>query len=141
MEYFPGLTALQLVDKVQEFMSKMSDQPEEFKGRIIFMSMFDDISWGSDDNEQECDANAILVSIYARRFSPGRWSFFGLGSEKKWYSIYDSRPQGELIGQSRRINDDKIWRKRTRSFPCLESTVPRNAQKQRRWKIINALLL
>ena len=47
---FPGFTSLQLCNKVQEFMSKMSDQPEECKGRIIFMSMFNDISWGSQDN-------------------------------------------------------------------------------------------
>ena len=73
----------------------MSDQPEEFKGRIIFISMFNDISCGSEDNEQECESNANLVSICARRFSPERWSFFKPGSEKKWYSTYDSRPQGE----------------------------------------------
>ena len=121
---FPGFITLQLCNKVQEFMSKMSDQPEEFKGRIIFMSMFNDISWRSEDNEQECESNANLVSIYAKRLSPGRWSFFGPGSEKKWYSTHD----------------DKIWRKRTPSFPCHESPVPRNAQKQRRWKIINTLL-
>ena len=28
-------------------------------------------------------------------FSLGRWSFLGLGSEKKWYSTSDSKPQGE----------------------------------------------
>ena len=38
------------------------------------MSMFNDISLGSEDNEQECNANADLVSIYARRFPPGRCS-------------------------------------------------------------------
>ena len=59
------------------------------------MSMFNDISWRSPDNEQECELNANLVSVYARRFSPRRWSFLGPGSEKKWYSTYDSRPQGE----------------------------------------------
>ena len=59
------------------------------------MSMFDDISWGSQDNEQECESDANLVSISTRRFSPGRWSFFGPGSEKKWYSTCDSKPQGE----------------------------------------------
>ena len=32
------------------------------------MSMFNDISWRSQDNEQECESNAELVSIYARRF-------------------------------------------------------------------------
>ena len=34
------------------------------------------------------------------------------------------------MGQSRWIDDDKIRRKRTPSFPCHESSVPRNAQKQ-----------
>ena len=42
---FPGFTTLQLCYKVQEFMSKMSVKPEEFTGRIIFMPMFNDISW------------------------------------------------------------------------------------------------
>ena len=41
---FPGFTTLQLVDKVQEFMTKMGD-PSQFQGRIIFMSMFNDIIW------------------------------------------------------------------------------------------------
>ena len=59
------------------------------------MSMFNDISWGSQDNEQECELNANFVSMYARRFSPDRWSFLGPGSEKKWYSTHDSKPQGE----------------------------------------------
>ena len=79
---FPGFTTLQLCNKVQEFMSKMSDS-SEFPGRIIFMSMFNDISWRSQDNEQECESSANLVSIKARRFSPGRWSFLGPGSEKE----------------------------------------------------------
>ena len=33
--------------------------------------------------------------MYAKRFSPGKWSFLGLESEKKWYSTHNSRPQGE----------------------------------------------
>ena len=59
------------------------------------MSMFNDISWRTEDSEQECDAKADLVSIYAKKFSPGRWSFLGPGSEKKWYSTHGCRPQGE----------------------------------------------
>ena len=85
---------MQLINKVHEFMTKMGD-PSELKGRIIFMSMFNDISWGSKDNEQECELSAKLVSIVARRFSPGKWSFLGPGSAKKLYSTHDSRPQGE----------------------------------------------
>ena len=41
---FPGFTTLQLVRDVQEFLFKLSVQPEDFTGRIIFMSMFNDIS-------------------------------------------------------------------------------------------------
>ena len=59
------------------------------------MSMSNDISWRSEDNERECNANADLVSIYAGRFPAGRWSFLGPGSEKKWYSTHEYKPQGE----------------------------------------------
>ena len=83
----PVFTTLQLCNKVQEFMTKMSDR-REFKGRIIFMSMFNDILWRSEDNEQG-------FFVFARRFPAGRWSFLGPGSEKKWYSTYIDRPQGE----------------------------------------------
>ena len=38
---------------------------------------------------------AILVSNYAKSFSPGRWSFLGLGLEKKWYSTHGSKPKGQ----------------------------------------------
>ena len=91
---FPGFTTLQLVREVQEFLSNVSTEPEDFTGRI-FMSMFNDISWGSKENERECELSAQLVSMYAKRFSPGRWSFLGPGSEKKWYSTHIDRPQGE----------------------------------------------
>ena len=30
------------------------------------MSMFNDILWGSEDNERECNANADLVSFHAK---------------------------------------------------------------------------
>ena len=76
---FPGFTTLQLWYKVQEFLSKMSEKPEEFTGRIIFMSMFNDISWRSKDNKQECELNAKLVSSYAKTFGAGQWSFLGPG--------------------------------------------------------------
>ena len=54
VEWFPGFTTLQLVQEVQKFMNKMSD-PEPFQGRIIFMSMFNDIIWRIKDSKQECD--------------------------------------------------------------------------------------
>ena len=57
------------------------------------MSMFNDISCDKKDNEKECMSNANLVSLFARRFGKGQWSFIGPGSEKKWYSISEDNPQ------------------------------------------------
>ena len=58
------------------------------------MSMFNDISCGTKDNEQECLAHARVVSLYARKFGTGQWSFIGPGSQKKWYSMEENSPQG-----------------------------------------------
>ena len=41
---FPRIHHNAALQQVQEFLSKMSEKPE-FTGRIIFMSMFNDISW------------------------------------------------------------------------------------------------
>ena len=58
------------------------------------MSMFNDISCGTKDNEEECLVKARLVSLYARRFGKGQWPFIAPGSEKKWFSIKEDSPQG-----------------------------------------------
>ena len=92
---FPGFTTLQLCHKVQEFLSKLIVEPDDFTGRIIFMWMFNNISWRSKDNEQECESSAQLVSIHAKRFSAGIWSFLGPGSEKTGYSTHESKPKRE----------------------------------------------
>ena len=81
--------------KGQELLLRLSVSPEKFPGRIVFMSMFNDISWGSKDNEKECKSNAQLVSLFAKRFGAGQWSFLGPGSEKKLCSISEDSPQDE----------------------------------------------
>ena len=32
--------------------------------------------------------------FFAKKFGKGQWSFFGPGSEKKWYCISEDSPQG-----------------------------------------------
>ena len=91
---FPGFNTLQLSDQVKSLLYKLGETPENFTGSILFMSMFNDISCGTKDNEKECLANARLVSLYARRLGKGQWSFIGPGSEKKWYCISEDFPQG-----------------------------------------------
>ena len=63
MEHFPGFNTLQLSEEVKSLMLRFGETPENFTGRIIFMSMFNDISCGSRDNEKECESNANLVSL------------------------------------------------------------------------------
>ena len=92
---FPGFLTLQVCHMVREFLSSMSTGSQDFTGRIIFMSMLNDISWGSKEDDPECELSAQLVSMYAKKFAPGKWSFIGPGSEKKWYSSHEYKPQGE----------------------------------------------
>ena len=42
---FPGFTTFGLLEQIQEFMKERKCDPERFKGRIIFMSMFNDTFW------------------------------------------------------------------------------------------------
>ena len=86
---------MQLSEEVKDLLLKLIETPENFTGRIFFMSMFNDISWGSRDNEKECESNARLDSLHPKRFGTEQWSFLGPGSEKKWYSISADSPQGE----------------------------------------------
>ena len=80
---FPGFTTLQLCGKVNDPLSGFGEAPETFTGRILFMSMFNDISCDRKGNKDECLANAETVKVLARRFGIGQWSFIGPGSEKK----------------------------------------------------------
>ena len=75
-------------------LSRLRETPETFTRRILFMSMFNDISCDKKDNEEECLAIARVVKVLARRFGVGQWSFIGPGSEKKWYSMQENSPQG-----------------------------------------------
>ena len=56
---FPGFTTLLLCNKVQELLSGLSVTPDKFTGRIIFMSMFNDISWRS-KKTMKMNANQVL---------------------------------------------------------------------------------
>ena len=58
------------------------------------MSMFNDVSCDCKGNEEECVANAKVVSILARKFGIGQWSFIGPGSERKWFSMEENSPRG-----------------------------------------------
>ena len=56
--------------------------------------MFNDISCDGKGNEEQCVANVKVVSIFAKKFGIGQWSFIGLGSQKKWSSMEEDSPRG-----------------------------------------------
>ena len=92
MENFPGFSTLSILHEIQRDLEEKNIQPENFEDRIIFMSMFNDILWKTDD--ENCISNAEKVKNYAKKFLPGHWTFLGPGSEKRLYGdSHDQRGQ------------------------------------------------
>ena len=94
VEYFPKIQYVAAQRRSQKFIVLIGkntgkNSQEEF----YFMSMFNDPSCGTKNNEKECLANARLVSLYARRFGNGQWSFIGPDFEKKWTLSERTSPQ------------------------------------------------
>ena len=92
---FPGFTELQILAEIQNMMIEVKCEPEQFPGRIIFLSMYNDTVWREKGNKEMCIANSLNVAEYARRFAHGHWSFLGPGSEKKWCGTHTYKPNGE----------------------------------------------
>ena len=116
---FPGFTTLQLCDKINNLLSSLGQTPETFTRRILFMSMFSDISCDRYDNKQQCLRDADFVKTFAKRFGIGQWSFIGPGSEKKWYPSENS-PQGEWD----RIAEDMLLEFAKSGHPIFRATTP-----------------
>ena len=111
VEYFPqDSISCSSVKKSNVYCWKLGETPENFTGRIIFMSMFNDISCGSKDNEKECHGE------YQTRFSVHKkiwkrtmviyWSWFW-----KEVVLYQWRQSTRIVGQNGRKDDGGIRRK------------------------------
>ena len=116
---FPGFRTLQLCDKIIDLLSYLGQTPETFTGRILFLSMFNDIYCDRNDNKEECLANARVVKVLPRKFGVGQWSFIGPGSEKKWYSAENS-PQGAWDN----IAEDMLLESAESGHPTFRATTP-----------------
>ena len=81
MDSVPRHTTLQILREIQKWMGHLKCTPENFSGRVIFMSMFNDIILRDTQNELICLENSGRVSEYVKSFTLGRCSFLGLGSE------------------------------------------------------------
>ena len=116
---FPGFTTLQLCDRINDLLGSLGQTPETFTGRILFMSMFNDITCEGKDNRQQCLRDADYVKTFAKRFGIGQWSFIGPGTEKKWYPS-ENNPQGEWD----RIAEDMLLEFAKSGHPIFRATTP-----------------
>ena len=117
---FPGFTTLRLCGKINDLLSDLGETPEIFTGRILFMSMFNDISCDRKGNKEECLANARVVKVLAKKFGIGQWTFIGPGSEKKWYSGEENSPQGAWD----HIADEMLLEFAESGHPTFRATTP-----------------
>ena len=89
-----GITTLGFLEKIQKLMTDSQSEPEHFKVKLIFMSMYKDIVWQAKGNKEQCEYNSQAVANNARNFTSGHWSFLGFGSEEKWYGTCTGKPDG-----------------------------------------------
>ena len=133
---FPGFTSLQLCDKISNLLSSLRQSPETFTRRILFMSMFNDISCDRYDNKDECLKNAEFVKTFAKRFGIGQWSFIGPSSEK----VVSFREQSTWsLGPCCGRHVTEIRRKWTSHLPFNNSIVQRKVEKQRKRESVHTL--
>ena len=103
---FQGFTTLQLCGKVNDLLSDLGETPETFTGRTLSLCQCSTtFPVERKTMKENVLANAKVVTILARKFGIGQWSFIGPGSERKWYSMEEKSPQG-IWGQ---IADEMLW--------------------------------
>ena len=125
-------------NKIQQMMGKLQCEPENFTGRIIFMSMFNDMVWDAEGKDELCVNNSETFKEYAERFPRGHWSFLGLGSEKKWYE--NLRWQTRWILESNVVeNAAEFQGFPSSNFPMNQLLGKRTIKKQRTRKDNNSL--
>ena len=58
MEDSPRIHNSGILNKIQQMMEQLQCEPENFIGRIIFMSLFDDIVWEAKRHEELFENNS-----------------------------------------------------------------------------------
>ena len=97
---------MSILEEIQQDSEKRKIQPGEFTDGIIFMSMFNDIVWNT--NDENCVSNAEKVKNYPMRFSLGHGTFLGTGSERSGMEVLTTLRKGSGIVQPpKRCNDSK----------------------------------
>ena len=132
MEYFPGLTSLEMLQKIQGDLRSRGLEPEEFRDRIIFMSMFNDIDWTKRGKSEKCISNSDQIKNYAEIFSQNHWTFLGPRDEKKWYGTLSYKPEGKWDSvASSMVHDSQKLSPNIQRYQFVESWYSQKEAKQR----------
>ena len=130
---FPGFTPLQILQEFQNKLQKRNIELEKFTDRIIFTSMFTDIDWTRNGNDENCISDSEIVKMYAKRFSQGHRTFLRLGDEKKRYGNRNYKPEGKWNSVASQMVQT-IQGNRSSSLykcQCFESWSSENAERKR----------
>ena len=79
---FPGFTAARTLNQIQQMMGEIQCEPENLSGKIIFMSMFNDIVWNAKGNDEICVNTSKIIKEYAERFPRGHGLSWGLDRKR-----------------------------------------------------------
>ena len=130
---FPGFNTLQLSEEVKSLLCRLGETPENFTGRILFMSMFKDISCGTKGQWRRMSgkwSTRIFVCKKIRTRDNGHSLVLVL--RKKWYSISEGQSHKGIWDKNGRKDVVGIRWERMSNFSCYDSHCPRGpTQKQR----------
>ena len=140
---FPTFSAFRFLEEILKMMVELQCEPDRFKGRIIFISMYDDIVWrhcmGSRKEETQKHVRWILLQLRIMLAD----SFLVVGHFWDWDQ---RRNRTELalmnqreMGQYCRKIDAQICRKRSPSISCHQRFGKRRIKQQRNRKEVCSL--
>ena len=100
-------------------------KPEQFEDRVIFMSMYHDIEWGTPGNQETCISDSSEVAAYDREISWRTLVISRTRNRKTWYGCRQAAPSrttlaGKLADWRKPAQNilHRLWAQR--ACDCLE---------------------
>ena len=119
-EIFPGFTAAGTLNEIQQMMGKLQCEPENFTGRIIFMSMFNDIVWNAKGNDELCVNNSKTIKEYAEILFAVIGLSWSLDLKRSGTELTMAKPDGSW-NRTAEKNAAEIHRIRSSDIPLHQS--------------------
>ena len=139
MEHLPRIHHIAVLPRSPRVIVKIECNTRKNTGRIIFMSMFNDISWGSKKTTRK-NASQMLNPFLSLQKDSEQDNGHSSDLDQRKRRTLSVKTVHKDIGTKLQRNDVDIRTKRTSSLPSHESFVQRSAHKQRWWKIVDTLL-